>query len=311
MNSCQRFSPSVRCCPAGCPCACCASKGATGPTGPQGPAGATGPMGPAGPQGLSGQNGATGPTGPTGPRGPAGATGPAGGPRGPVGEDGPTGPTGPTGPQGPTGAMGPTGPQGISGAAGLQGPTGAAGPTGPAGPQGPMGATGPTGSQGPAGATGPQGIGGATGPTGPTGPQGPAGALPSDVFASFIDYEDRFLNGNLITLFPSVADSTGNITEQDITHVNLTAGYYLVSYSVSAIFPAPSYMQITPFYNGTTHLETGVYFATNADGSSACGSAHFILVAPSPTVFSLTYSGPLDARDGTATLTFLKLRPPA
>ena len=225
--------------------------------------------------------------------------------------------------------MGSTGPQGISGAAGLQGPTGAAGPTGPAGPQGPMGATGPTGPQGPAGATGPQGIGGATGPTGPTGPQGPAGAtgpqgiegatgpagpagaLPSDVFASFIDYEDRFLNGNLITLFPSVADSTGNITEQDITHVNLAAGYYLVSYSVSAIFPAPSYMQITPFYNGTTHLETGVYFATNADGSSACGSAHFILVAPSPTVFSLTYSGPLDARDGTATLTFLKLRPPA
>ena len=115
----------------------------------------------------------------------------------------------------------------------------------------------------------------------------------------------------LITLFPSVADSTGNITDQDITHVNLAAGYYLVSYSVSAIFPAPSYMQITPFYNGTTHLETGVYFATNADGSSACGSAHFILVAPSPTVFSLTYSGPLDARDGTATLTFLKLRPPA
>ena len=193
MNSCQRFSPFVRCCPAGCPCACCASKGATGPTGPQGPAGATGP-------------------------------------------------------------------QGIEGA---------------------------------------------------TGPAGPAGALPSDVFASFIDYEDRFLNGNLITLFPSVADSTGNITEQDITHVNLAAGYYLVSYSVSAIFPAPSYMQITPFYNGTTHLETGVYFATNADGSSACGSAHFILVAPSPTVFSLTYSGPLDARDGTATLTFLKLRPPA
>ena len=106
MNSFQRFSPSVRCCPAGCPCACCASKGATGPTGPQGPAGATGP-------------------------------------------------------------------QGIEGA---------------------------------------------------TGPAGPAGALPSDVFASFIDYEDRFLNGNLITLFPSVADSTGNITEQDITHVNLAAG---------------------------------------------------------------------------------------
>ena len=65
---------------------------------------------------------------------------------------------------------------------------------------------------------------------------------------------------------------------------------------------------VTPFYNGRAHLETGVYFATTADGSSACGSAHFILVATAPTTFTLTYSGPLDAREGTVTLTFLKLR---
>ena len=44
--------------------------------------------------------------------------------------------------------------------------------------------------------------------------------------------------------------------------------------------------------------------------SSACGSAHFILEAPTPTDFTLTYSGPLDARDGTLTLTFFKLRAP-
>ena len=93
-------------------------------------------------------------------------------------------------------------------------------------------------------------------------------------------------------------------------HIRLAAGTYLVSYSVSAILTDPSYIQVTPFYNGMVHLETGVYFATTADGASACGSAHFILEAPTPTDFTLTYSGPLDARDGTLTLTFFKLRAP-
>ena len=170
------------------------------------------------------------------------------------------------------------------------------GPTGPAGPQGLQGSTGPTGP------AGPQGLQGSTGPT------GPAASLPDDIFASFIGTSELFTNGTQLLLFPAITDPTGNITESDLMHVQLTAGYYLVSYSVSAIFNDPSYMQVTPFYNGTSHLETGVYFATVADGSSACGSAHFILDAPNPTVFSLTYSGPIDARDGTITLTFLKLR---
>ena len=91
-------------------------------------------------------------------------------------------------------------------------------------------------------------------------------------------------------------------------HVQLAPGDYLVSYSVSAIFNDPSYMQVTPFYNGTAHLETGVYFATSADGSSACGSAHFVLEAPAPTAFTLTYNGPVEGIEGTMTLTFLKLR---
>ena len=50
-------------------------------------------------------------------------------------------------------------------------------------------------------------------------------------------------------------------------------------------------MQVTPSYNGTAHLETGVYFATNADGSSACGSSHFIIRAPASTILTLNYSG--------------------
>lgn len=66
-------------------------------------------------------------------------------------------------------------------------------------------------------------------------------------------------------------------------------------------------MQVTPSYNGTSHLETGIYFATSANGSSATGSAFFIIRAPAATVFSLNYSGSSNAREGEINLTFLKL----
>ena len=219
-----------------------------------------------------------------------------------------TGPMGPVGTQGVQGAQGPTGPSGSPGATGPTGPTGATGSSGATGPAGPMGTAGEVG---PTGATGPTGPAGAAGEVGPTGATGPAGVAPPDAFASFIDYEDLFTSGDRITLFPSVPDPTGNITESTLTEVSLTAGYYLVTYSVSAILRDPNYIQVTPFYNGTAHLETGVYFATTANGSSAVGASSFILYAPEATVFSLTYNGPEDAREGTATLTFLKLRAPA
>lgn len=261
------------------------------PTGPGCSAGRDGPTGPQGPQGPMGHPGPTGPTGPTGPAGPPGETGVTG----PQGRTGSVGSIGPTGPQGPAGPTGPTGAQG------QMGPTGPTGPPGQVGTTGPRGRTGTDGSEGPTGPTGPQG------PTGPTGPTGTA-TVPDDIFASFVGSSELFTNGTQLLLYPAVSDPTGNIQESDFMHVQLAPGDYLVSYSVSAIFNDPSYMQVTPFYNGTAHLETGVYFATSADGSSACGSAHFVLSAPTPTVFTLTYSGPIDAREGTVTLTFLKLR---
>ena len=66
-------------------------------------------------------------------------------------------------------------------------------------------------------------------------------------------------------------------------------------------------MQVTPFYNGTSHLETGIYFATGSSGS-ACGSAFIILKASEPTTFFLTYSGSANGRDGEINMTILKLR---
>ena len=209
------------------------------------------------------------------------------------------------GPTGPTGATGPAGPAGATGNPGARGATGSTGETGPTGPTGPTGATGEGGPTGPTGPTGPAGESGEAGATGPT---GPTGTVPDDVFASFVNTQYPLVRGSLITLFPDVTDPTGNIVATDLQNITLAPGYYLFSYKVSAIFRTPNYMQVTPSYNGTSHLETGIYFATSADGSSACGSAFFIVRAPTQTVFSLSYSGSADAQDGEINLTILKLR---
>lgn len=296
---------------------CCV--GPTGPTGPRGPVGMVGrpgPMGLMGPTGAEGPAGIPGATGPTGPTGASGSTGPAG-VIGPTGPTGPPGPAGRLGVPGPTGATGPIGPTGSAGTLGPTGPTGAIGPTGLTGALGP---TGPTGAVGPTGPTGPAGIPGATGPagvagepglagaTGPTGATGPAGEVPDDVFASFINYQYVMEPGSQIALFEDVTDPTGSIVLTTPQTISLAAGYYLISYKVSGLFSKANYMQITPSYNGTSHLETGIYFATATDGSSACGASFIILKAPSPTVFTLTYSGSASATDGEINITIVKLR---
>lgn len=213
--------------------------------------------------------------------------------KGATGVTGPAGATGPTGPTGPTGATGVTGATGSAGVPGITGPTGSAGITGATGPTGSTGATGPTG---------------ATGATGPTGATGSTGEVPDDSFASYFAFQQPLTVGTLITLFPAVTDITGNITQSDSEHITLQPGYYLVSYKVSAVFSTANYMQITPSYNGSPHIENGIYFATTTNGSSACGSAFFIIHATSETQFSLNYSGSGNATDGEVNITFLKLK---
>lgn len=268
-----------------CKCCICTVKGETGATGATGPQGNTGATGP---QGVTGPTGATGPTGPTGPQGTTGATGEAG----PQGATGTTGATGPAGPQGNTGVTGEAGPQGATGATGATGSTGAAGETGPQGNTGATGATGPSGNTG---ATGPQGATGATGESG------------TNSFASFVAFQIPLVQGELIPFFTAVEDPQGNIVENGNTIITLQSGYYLVSYKVSAIFTSANYMQVTPSFNSAAHLEYGIYFATSTNGSSATGSAHFIINAPAETQFTLTYSGSADARAGEVNITFLKL----
>ena len=117
-------------------------------------------------------------------------------------------------------------------------------------------------------------------------------------------------NGTQIVLLPDVTDTTGNITQPDVTRIGLAPGYYLISYKVSCIFRQASYMQVTPSYNGTSHLETGIYFATSTEGSSACGSAYLIVRAPTATQFSLTFTSSSSATDGEINVTVLKLNRP-
>lgn len=171
--------------------------------------------------------------------------------------------------------------------------------------QGPVGPTGAAGSPGPTGPTGPTGAAGNPGPTGPT---GPAGDVPDDVFASFVNYQYTLVRGSQLTVFPDVTDPTGQITQSSASVIAVEPGYYLISYKVSAVFRQSGYMQVTPSYNGTTHLETGIYFGVTTDGGSAAGASFIILRAPSATTFSLTYSGSIDAVEGEINLTILKLR---
>lgn len=144
--------------------------------------------------------------------------------------------------------------------------------------------------------------------TGPTGATGPEGTVPQDSAASFYTYEALFTPGQAISLFPQATDPTGEITQQNSQIVSLQPGNYLTSYKVSATLSQPGYLQVTPTYNGAARLESSVYFATTANGSSAVGSAFFIIQAPTPTSFFLTYSGSTTARSGEVNLTFLRLR---
>ena len=231
----------------------------------------------------------------------------------PTGLAGPTGPIGPTGPAGATGPTGPTGPAGSRGRMGADGHDGLTGATGPTGPTGPMGLIGATGPTGPAGTTGGRGATGPTGPTGPmgftgaTGPTGPAGTIPEGSFATYLNTQYILIDNSLIDTFPSITDSTGNITQENTKVIILKPGYYFIYYKVSALFRTPGYMQITPSYNGSPHIETGAYFATNTNGSSALGVEGFIIYVPSETSFTLSYSGSTNATDGEVDITIIKL----
>ena len=195
----------------------------------------------------------------------------------------------------------------------MAGTTGRTGRTGPTGPTGPTGATGSTGNTGATGATGSPGAVGIAGPTGATGLAGNTGAtgatgtVPADVFASYITISAIFTDDSLLPLIPSIVDPTGAISSMDINRISLAPGYYLISFSVSALYRTASYMQITPSYNGASHIESGIYSATSASGATAYGNSNLIIQVPAQTILTLSYNSSSAATDGTVTMSILKL----
>lgn len=155
--------------------------------------------------------------------------------------------------------------------------------------------------------SGPQGKPGPQGPQGEPGPQGPQGEPAEDCFASFFIFERRFESGRPIPLHIATEDPTGNIALADGTRIELAPGYYCISFSVSAILEEAGYMQVTPAYNGTSHLLYGIYFKTGAALSSAYGSNSIIIHVLEPTSFSLAYNSNVANRSGAATVSVIRL----
>lgn len=130
------------------------------------------------------------------------------------------------------------------------------------------------------------------------------------MFASFYNPSAVLNQGNYLELYPDVMDPTGQITIAGNQRIQLAAGHYLVICKISAIFRTANYMQITPAYNGAPHLEYGIYFATSTNGSSAAGSANFIIRAPAATELTFSYNSSGSATDGEINVTVLKLNRP-
>ena len=181
------------------------------------------------------------------------------------------------------------------------------GPQGPQGEPGPQGPQGEPGPQGPQGEPGPEGPQGEPGPQGPQGEPGPQGESAEDIFASFFVFEIAFQNGQPIPFVTGMEDPTGNIVLANNTQIDLAPGYYDISFHVSTVLDNAGYMQITPSYNGSPHLEYGIYFKANVDLSSAYGSNAIIIYVPSQTSFTLTYNSNVENRSGAATVAVIKL----
>ncbi|MGN0796512.1 MAG: hypothetical protein ACI4MT_06125 [Christensenellales bacterium] len=109
-------------------------------------------------------------------------------------------------------------------------PPGPRGPRGFTGPQGPIGPRGLMGPQGATGATGPQGPQGETGATGATGPAGPAGQ--SNALYASSGAQNEIAAGAIIPLTQTTVTPL-NTSSVSGGSVNLTAGYYLVTFGAS------------------------------------------------------------------------------
>ena len=117
----------------------------------------------------------------------------------------------------------------------------------------------------------------------------------------------QFASGAPISLTTAVADETGRITQPSATQVALAPGTYLVTYHISAVLETAGYLQITPSYGGSAHLEYGVYGRTADASVTVNGSASFLAEVPDTTVLTLNANSSAAVRDGAVTMVILAL----
>lgn len=140
--------------------------------------------------------------------------------------------------------------------------------------------------------------------SGPTGATGPAAG---GIFASFINFAARFTDGMQIPVGIGIADTTGSIVLTEPGRITLQPGYYSISYQVSALLTNAGYMQITPAYGGSSHIEYGIYYMTGTARTSAAGACSFIITVPETTNFTLYFNSSTEGLDGAVTLVICKL----
>lgn len=117
----------------------------------------------------------------------------------------------------------------------------------------------------------------------------------------------QFVDRALMPMGTVVADATGQIVLVNSTQINLQPGAYFVVCNVSVLLRDAGFIQVTPSYGGSAHLELSIYFMTNAR-SSAAGSTSFIIETQMPTQLTFTYNSNVTNSGGDMTVVVIKLQ---
>lgn len=187
------------------------------------------------------------------------------------------------------GQMGSRDEYGVMGVVGVRGERGDIGPMGPRGEPGPPGCPGERGETGPQGVTGPQGPQGVMGPMGPRGepgprgPAGPPGYPQNSIFASFSVQERIMPESASLTFKTQIPDITQNIVLQNNCSITLTAGYYVISYSLFTIMKRHGFVKITPVFNDCMQTQYGAYAEAARRKEPLTLSRYFIVEIPAST----------------------------
>ena len=187
------------------------------------------------------------------------------------------------------------------------------GPMGPRGEPGPPGCPGERGETGPQGVTGPQGPQGATGPMGPRGepgvrgPAGPPGYPQNSIFASFSGQELIMPEQASLPLKIEIPDVTRNISLCNNYSVNLTPGYYAVSYYISTVMKGHGFIRLIPIFNNCKQPAYAAYAESARRKELLVLSRYFIMELPTGSTLFFTWHSSAGASRINMNMSIIKL----